>query len=640
MSLSPRKKSARTSERVFSNDRWVGFGVCVFLAVITWLVFGQTLHHDFINYDDNDYVTKNVQVSRGLSWEGIVWAFTHVHSANWHPLTWISHMVDCQFYGLNPRGHHLTSVWLHAFTAILLFLLLRQMTAALWRSAFVAALFAVHPLHVESVAWVAERKDLLSGLFFMLTAMAYTHYTRAPTVRRYALVVIVFALGLMCKPMLVSLPLVLLLLDYWPLQRLPAFISRRADDRNILGRLVLEKLPLIGLGLASCAVTVVAQRAAMQPVTRMSFPDRLANASLAYVDYVRQMFWPKNLAILYPWEEARLTVLNIGFSLALLAGISVGVFLLRRHRYLVTGWLWYLVMLVPVIGILQVGNQARADRYTYLPQIGLYLLITWGAARFCAGWRHRRVPLAALGCAVVGAFVVLGRAQAAYWRDSEILWRHALACTTDNIIAEGNLGEACHVNGKNDEAMMHFENSLRINPRQAAIHSSLGTLLLEIGRVDESLAHLREAVEIEPNFGDAQYNLGNTYLQMGEAREAVTHYQKALEIDPNDIQAMNNLAWILATCSDSGIRDGAKAVELAARADSLTARKNSVISATLAAAQAEAGRLTEALATAQRALQLASREGNSARADSIRIQIATYESGVAFRDPRYLPRNH
>src|SRR2546421_12347766 len=247
----PKKKTNRTRERVLPSGRWIVSGVCVFLAVITWLVFGQTLSHDFINFDDNEYVTKNAQVARGLTFEGIGWAFTHVHSSNWHPLTWISHMVDSQLYGLNPWGHHLTSVILHGATAILLFLLLRQMTGALWRSAFVAALFAIHPLRVESVAWVAERKDVLSGLFFMLTLMAYTHYTRAPDRRRYVLVVVAFALGLMCKPMLVSLPLVLLLLDYWPLHRLSSFPPRNPEDRQILRRLTLEKLPLLGLGLAS-----------------------------------------------------------------------------------------------------------------------------------------------------------------------------------------------------------------------------------------------------------------------------------------------------------------------------------------------------------------------------------------------------
>ena len=611
-------------------------GVCLFLAAITWLVFGQTLRHEFVNYDDGEYVVRNAQISRGLTLEGIGWAFTHVHSSNWHPLTWISHMLDCQVYGLNPRGHHLTNVLLQAATAILLFLVLRQMTGAFWRSAFVAAVFAIHPLRVESVAWVAERKDLLSGLFFMLTIWAYVRYARAPwSPLRYGLVVLLFALGLMCKPMLVTMPFVLLLLDYWPLNRLATLQGQNGKRPQTPRRLILEKLPLLGLGLASCAVTLFAQRTSMAPVARMSLLWRLSNAVVSYTDYLRQMFWPADLAVLYPWEAARLGTLNIVTSIALLAGISLVVFVLRRRRYLVTGWLWYLIMLGPVIGILQVGNQARADRYTYLPQIGLYLLLTWAAVEFCTGWRYRRALFASLSSVILVVLIFAARAQASYWRDSETLWSHALACTTDNIVAEGNLGRACYDKGKKREAMVYFQNSLRIEPRQAAVQSSLGVFFLEMGQVNESLAHLQTAVEIEPKFADAHYNLGNTYLQMGQAKEALSHYSKALEIDPNDTEALNNMAWILATWPDALTRDGAKAVALAERADSLTRGASQVISATLAAAYAEAGRFAEALKTGRRALQLATAEGNAPRADSIRTQIETYQSGAAFRDHRF-----
>jgi hypothetical protein len=386
----------------FLADRWKAVAICVLLAAITWLVFGQTLRYQFVNYDDDYYVFKNAQVTRGLTLEGIVWAFTHVHSSNWHPLTWISHMLDCQFCGLNPGGHHLTNVLLHAATAILLFLILRQMTGTLGRSAFVAAVFAIHPLRVESVAWVAERKDVLSGLFFMLIVGAYVRYARAPwSLLRYGLVVLLFALGLMCKPMLVTVPFVLLLLDYWPLNRLATQRDQKGKHLRIRQRLVLEKLPLLGLSLASCVVTLFAQRDSMAPVARVSMPLRLGNAVVSYTDYLRQMFWPADLAVLYPWDATRLGPSNILPSIVLLAGISATVFILRRRRYLVTGWLWYIIMLVPVIGILQVGNQARADRYTYLPQIGLYLLLTWSAVELCAGWRHRRVVLTSLASVIL-----------------------------------------------------------------------------------------------------------------------------------------------------------------------------------------------------------------------------------------------
>ncbi|MDP9003282.1 MAG: tetratricopeptide repeat protein, partial [Verrucomicrobiota bacterium] len=393
-------------------------------------------------------------------------------------------------------------------------------------------------------------------------------------------------------------------------------------------------LPMLGLAVASSAVTILAQHESMSPVWRISLPMRLANAVVSGTDYLRQMFWPTDLAILYPWDESRLGFANVSISIALLGGISLAVYFLRRHRYLVTGWLWYLVMLGPVIGILQVGNQARADRYTYLPQIGVYLLLTWATAELCAGRRFLRPIIASLGAAILVALTLCARTQAAYWRDSEALWSHALACTPDNIVAEANLGEACYEKGKNGEAMMHFENSLRIEPRQAAIHSSLGVFFLELGQPDESIAHLQQALEIEPNYENAHYNLANTYLQIGRAREAISHYQRALEIEPDDTEAMNNMAWILATWADPLVRDGTKAVELAQRADSLTRGKNQVIAATLAAALAEAGRFAEASTTGERAFQLASAEGNTSRADSIRAQIELYRSGVAFRDQR------
>jgi tetratricopeptide (TPR) repeat protein len=439
----------------------------------------------------------------------------------------------------------------------------------------------------------------------------------------------------MCKPMLVTMPFVLLLLDYWPLNRFATLPGQTGKRPQSLRRLILEKLPLLGLGLASCVITLFAQKDSMAPVTRLSLPLRLSNAVVSCTDYLRQMFWPADLAVLYPWEAARLGTLNTVISIALLAGISVVVFILRRRGYLVAGWLWYLIMLGPVIGILQVGNQARADRYTYLPQIGLYLLVTWAAVELCTGWRYRRVLLGSLCSVILVALIISARAQAAYWRDSETLWSHALACTTDNIIAEGNLGKACYDKGKTREAMVYFQNSLRINPRQAPIHSSMGVFFLEMGRINESLAHLQTAVEIEPKYADAHYNLGNTYLQMGQAKEALIQYNKALEIDPNDTQALNNMAWILATWPDALTRDAARAIALAERADSLTRGTSPMISATLAAAYAEAGRFPEALTTGRRALQLATAEGNAPRADSIRTQIETYQSGAAFRDHRF-----
>jgi len=555
------------------SDRWTVPGVCIFLAAIIWVVFGQTLRHEFVNFDDWVYVYENPEVARGLTLKGIVWAFTHVHSHNWHPLTWISHMLDCQFYGLNPGGHHLTNILLHTATAILLFLVLRRMTGFLWRSAFVAAVFAIHPLRVESVAWVAERKDVLSGLFFMLTLWAYARYAQGVTggkwqvtrteaaaaapgssrVTRhaslfYCLVLLFFALGLMCKPMLVTLPFVLLLLDYWPLGRVTGDKWQATGEKKgtpstlnpQLSTLLLEKLPLFGLAAASGVVTIFAQTEAIQSFEQISLPLRVGNALTSCVVYLGQMFWPSGLALPYPFVTRDAGISGV-LSLILLAGISTGVFALRRRRYLLIGWLWYLIMLVPVIGIVQVGAQARADRYTYLPQIGLYVLLTWAVVDLCAGLRNRRVVLGGCATIILVALIFCARVQTAYWRNSESLWAHTLACTSDNYIAHDSLGNALFQKGSVDEAIIHFQKALKINPDYEEACYNLGNALFQKGNVDEAIVHYQQALEINPVYAEAQNNLGIALLRKGNVDEAIIHYQKALEIKPDHAEAHYNL---------------------------------------------------------------------------------------------------
>ena len=356
-------------------------GICLVLFVIIWIVFGQATGFSFINYDDGLYVYGNPEVTKGLSLHGIGWAFTHVHGGNWHPLTSISHLFDCQFYGLNPGAHHFTNDLLHSIAVVLLFLALQQMTGARWRSAFVAALFAIHPLRAESVAWIAERKDVLSGVFFMLTLMAYVRYVKKPLFGNYCFVFVIFALGLMSKPMLVTLPFILLLLDYWPLGRL--------KNKQGIQQLVVEKIPLLVLSAASCMATLLAQKGAMASTQQLQLAPRIYNAFISCVVYLGQMFWPFRLGLFYPYAEHGLLAKGV-LSAALLILISAIVFVLRKtHPYLITGWLWYLGMLVPVIGIIQVGLQAHADRYTYLSQIGLSVALVWGVTDVSRSWRHR-----------------------------------------------------------------------------------------------------------------------------------------------------------------------------------------------------------------------------------------------------------
>lgn len=646
------------------RDRWIGFGLCLALVAVIWVVFGQTLRHEFINFDDDAYVYENRAVTSGFTMSGIVWAFTHIHASNWHPLTWISHMLDCQLYGLYPGGHHLTNVLLHTATAISLFLILRNMTGALWRSAFVAALFAIHPLRVESVAWVAERKDVLSGLLFVLTIGAYVRYTRLPfSPLRYGLVLLLFAVGLMAKPMLVTLPFVLLLLDYWPLQR-----PHDENNPRTWRSLIVEKLPLFGMAAASGLVTIFAQSAAIRPLAFIPLPLRLVNAAVASVVYLRQMFWPADLSVFYPFSASRITDLAIILSAALLAGISTAVFFFRRRRFLFVGWFWYLIMLLPVIGILQVGSQAYADRYTYLPQIGLFVLLTWGVADLTERWRQRGPLLISLATLVLAALLLAARIQASYWQNSEVLWAHAVATNPANATAEAYLGHALYLKQQTDLAIPHLEKALQLEPNQAFPRSTLGVVLLKTGRLEDSLTHLQKAVEIEPrsveahvnlgftllqmgrldesathlqraleidpNYADAHYNLGNTFLQMGRIKEALAHYSRALEINPDDAEVLNNMAWVLATAPEASMRNGEKALEMAQRAVSRTGNSQPRTLATLAAALAETGRFPDAVRSAEHALQLAIDQGNFALADSIRVQLELYRASLPFRDNR------
>jgi tetratricopeptide (TPR) repeat protein len=435
--------------------------------------------------------------------------------------------------------------------------------------------------------------------------------------------------------MLVTLPFVLLLLDYWPLRRIGPETDSAGKKFRVPREVVLEKLPLLGLAAASCVATIFAQQTAIQPLTNIPFPPRLGNAAMSCATYIRQMFWPSDLVAFYPLAFFDITASRVLLSLAVLTAISLVVFLLRRRRYLLTGWFFYLIMLAPVIGILQVGSQAHADRYTYLPEIGLALLVTWTVADLSARWRYRGLLLSVSSLAIVAALTFAARTQAFYWKDSETLWIRALSRTVDNLMAELNLGEALYKSGRTPEALSHFDRALQIDPSQAWVCSSMGAALLEIGRPNESLASLQKAIELEPKFSDAHYNLGNTFLALGRAQEAVAQYKQALDLMPDDTEAMNNLAWVLATSPDALARDGEKAVQVAERADVLTNNASPIISATLAAAYAEAGRFPDAIKKAQSAIQLALNEGNNSRAGSIRNQLAAYESGQAFRDRRF-----
>ncbi len=655
------------------GDRRTVFGVCLFLAAITFAVFGQTVRHEFVNYDDDRYVYENPVVTKGLTGGSVVQAFAHGSWANWDPLTTLSHMLDCQFYGLHAGGHHLTNVLLHAASVILLFLALRKMTGATWRCAFVAAVFAIHPLHVQSVAWVAERKDTLSGLFFMLTLWAYAGHVKNPGFPRYLPVVLFFACGLMSKSMLVTLPFVLLLLDYWPLQRIAECGVRSAESKTpeskiTVWRSVAEKIPLLAMCAAGAVLAV--QRRAMA-VEQFPLGLRLENAVFSTADYIRQMFWPSGLAVLYPYPDHGLPVVEVGIAAVVLIGISVAAWCWRRTRpYGLVGWLWYLGMLAPVMGLIQVGGQARADRYIYLPQIGLYIWLTWLVADAAAGWRNRRIILGSIASGAIAALAALAFIQTTYWRDSETLWKRAIACTQNNVIAHNNLGTFEWSQGRADDALMEFQKAvdgrsdyaqahanfgmallkerrvddaiteyqkaLELRPDDAGFLAGLGTALMQRGRLDEAVAAFAKSVVIRPNVYDVHSNFGIALSRLGRMDDAAAEFLQALALRPDSVTARKNLAgivWVLAASTDESVRNGAKAVELAEKTDRLTGGNDPVLVSVLAAAYAEAGRFPDAVATAQRAQQLAAAQGNTAVAAAVEEQLRHYRSGQPVRDP-------
>jgi Tfp pilus assembly protein PilF len=717
-----------TARAPSNKSRWLTPGIALALGAVTLLVYWPARRFDFLNWDDLTYISTNDHVRGGLTWNAFLWSFTHSYWSNWHPLTWLSHALDCQLYGLNPGGHHFTSLLLHSANASLLFLVLKRLTGALWRSALVAALFALHPLHVESVAWVAERKDVLSAFFFMLTLWAYCCYAegrrqkvecrnpkaegrrpkegRSPKpesaaraavpsstfdVRRsmfdvqpsspaplaarrlwYWIAVILFALGLMSKPMLVTLPFVLLLLDYWPLgrmqnaecrmqnvappdtqhaSRLTPHASRLTAQSQIANRksqiifpLILEKLPFLALSAASCIITFLAQKTggAVLPFARLPLNARLANAVVAYVQYLAKFFWPVNLSPIYPYPDRWGPWLVTGAAAVLVLLTAAAWRGRRRFPYALMGWLWFLGMLVPVIGIVQVGSQAFADRYTYLPLVGIMVALVWlGSEGTGWGSRHsdrpspalkgtlspsegervgvrgltsfpRPVPIQACGSGVPGILpAVLSlallatlawrtREQLATWKDTGALFGHALA----------------------------------LNPKNVQALYGLGVHLVHSGRMDEGKRLLEEAIRLRPAYPEALGTLANTLDGQGKYEEAIRFYQAALKAQPDQDGLLNNLAWLLAACPDAAFRNGPEAVRLATRACELTGYAKPLLIGTLAAAQAEAGDFPAAIATAERAAALAAAMRLEEIAAKNRQLIQLYRQGQPFHEKK------
>ncbi len=514
------------------------WAVCAVLVLAVGALFGQTARYGFVNLDDPVYVYQNPHVSTGLTGENIAWAFGG-HISNWHPLTWISLQLDCQFFGLWASGHHATNVLLHAATTVALFLVLRRLTGGLWPSAFVAALFAIHPLRVESVAWVTERKDVLSGFFFILTLAAYAGYARRHfSIGRYLLVVVLFALALMSKSVVVTLPVVLLLLDYWPLSRLGQLDLRLSSLRS---RVVLEKLPLLGMAIACGMITIAVQGDALADNERLSFWWRAGSALISYVFYLGKFFWPRDLAPIYPIHEA-ISGGQVAAAAILLGGITTAAILGRRRcPYLFVGWFWYLIMLLPMIGLLQVGLVTVADRFTYLPQIGLCIALVWTVRDWAARAPFGRPAAVVAGLAIAAALIVTGWRQTTHWRDSETLWKHTLACTTNNSAAHNAYGNFLVDAGRTDEAIAQYREAIRIRPGLASAHFNLAAALASTGAVEDAMAAYRATIDLKPTDAKAQNNLGNLLLLQGRFDEGLRYCREAVRLNPNFAEAYYNL---------------------------------------------------------------------------------------------------
>jgi protein O-mannosyl-transferase len=528
--------------------------VCVALVAITVTVYLQAGSHQFIIFDDDTYVTQNEHVANGLTGPNLAWAMTSVEEGNWHPVTWLSHMADVQLYGMNPRGHHLTNVALHTVSSLLLLLLLLRMTGSLWRSAFVAALFALHPLHVESVAWVAERKDLLSALFCFLTLLFYTAYLKERKAGLYLLTLFTFVLGLMSKPMLVSLPIIMLLLDLWPLDRYRA-VEQQPGQPQLSSRvmaLIKEKIPFLACSLFSGVITIYAQHkgGATSGLDTVPFLFRLGNALVAYATYLVKTLWPHDLAVLYPIKSSLPPGQVIGSFLGLLLISVIALRLWRRHPFFPVGWFWFLITLLPVIGLIQVGSQAMADRYSYLPSIGLFIMAAWGVPVLSRRCRGREGMLALLAGVVILASALATWRQLGYWRDSISLFQHTLQVTSDNYLITSDLGGALAQKGDLDAAQLQFNESLRINPNFATTHYNLGLTLADKGDLDGAIQHLQVALQMTPNDAKTHYGLAVALFRKGEVDAAMQHYQAALLISPNDAKAHYGLGIALARKGD------------------------------------------------------------------------------------------
>ena len=558
--MTKKNTHSKNSKNYFNKYRDIFF--CLFLVICTLSVYWRVNSYDFVNFDDKEYVYDNRYVQGGLTLENITWAlsFTDKVGTYWHPLAWFSHMLDCQLYGLDAGKHHLTSLMLHIANSLLLFLVFKLMTGAFWRSAAVAMFFAIHPVNVDTVAWIAERKNVLSTFFWILTMLTYVYYCQQPSFYRYIPILLFFSFGLMTKPMIVTLPCVLLLLDYWPLERFSharlGGNSYRENGKASVSsprvftpfQLLLEKIPLFALAVLSISFSLLSVKDYDNVISTASVPMtlRVANALVSYVKYIGKIILPIDLAVIYPYPDMMPIWKTIG-SLMLLVLISIFIIRsIRKAPYLTIGWLWYLGTLVPVIGLVQAGHwPAMADRFAYVPFIGLYVIVAWGIPEFVKRWHKLKKFLPVAATAILFVFMIITFIQVGYWKNSITLFEHALAVTTNNYIPHNNLGLALQAQGRLDDAIKHYEEALRIRPENERTYINLGVALKGKGRIDDAIKHYLEALRIKPDSEEAHYNLGIALQAQGRLDDAIKHYEEALRINPEDEKAHINLGFAL-----------------------------------------------------------------------------------------------
>jgi protein O-mannosyl-transferase len=638
--------------------KYSSFWICLALTLAIAAVYCQVGSYDFVNYDDGEYVYINLNIQKGFTCDAFKWAFTTNYAANWHPLTWFSHILDWQLYGSNAGGHHITNLIFHIANALLLFIVLRQMTSAFWPSAFVAALFALHPLHVESVAWVSERKDVLSTFFWMLTIWAWLQYIKHQGKARYILTLLMFSLGLLSKPMLVTLPFVLLLLDYWPLERF---------GKLKFYRLILEKIPFLFLTVISSVVTFLVQKnwGAVSRLTDISFAVRIGNAFISYVKYIGKMFWPVELVYFYPHPGRNISIWYVVISALFLLAVTFFVLIFSsKHRYLLTGWFWYIGTLVPVVGIIQVGDQAMAERYSYMTLTGLFIIIAWGVSEMLVNWRYRKFILTASSFIILLILAVCSNIQSRYWKDSLTLYTHALKVSKNNYKAHFNMAVTLRDMDKYDEAAEEFRKCIQLKPDAPLTLNGLGIIfgrqgkfaqageyftralnidpnleealinfgyvLTNQGKLDDAAVKFEESLRINPKSALAHYHLGQILAQMGKINEAVAHFEKTVHLKPDWVEPMNELAWILVSSDKAEIRNPEKAVKLAQRVCELTDYKRPEFLDTLAVAYAAAGNFSKAVEVTEKALELCQSYEQETLKKELESRLALYKAGKPY----------